>query len=99
VRGTALLMPSPLDGALEGITRGAILSLAAEAGVEAHEARLTRFDVYTATECFLTGTGVEVMPVVQVDGRRIGDGTPGPLTRRLQEAFHALARGEGEPLW
>jgi branched-chain amino acid aminotransferase len=99
VRGSALLTPSPQDGALEGITRGAILSLAAEAGVETREARLTRFDVYTADECFLSGTGAEVMPVVEVDGRRIGDGTPGPLTRRFQEAFHALARSEGDPLW
>jgi branched-chain amino acid aminotransferase len=99
VRGSALLTPSPQDGALEGITRGAILSLAAEAGVEAREARLTRFDVYTASECFLTGTGAEVMPVVEVDGRRVGDGVPGPLTRRFQEAFHALACGEGEPVW
>jgi branched-chain amino acid aminotransferase len=99
VCGTTLLTPSPQDGALEGVTRGAILSLAAEAGVEAHEARLTRFDVYTATECFLTGTGAEVMPVVQVDGRRIGEGTPGPLARHCQEAFHALARSEGDPVW
>jgi branched-chain amino acid aminotransferase len=99
VRGSTLLTPSPQDGALEGITRGAILSLAAEAGVDAREARLTRFDVHTASECFLTGTGAEVMPVVEVDGRRIGDGTPGPLTRRLHDAFHALARCEGEPVW
>ena len=77
---------SPRDRALEGVTRGAILSLAAEAGLEAHEARLTRFDVYTAAERCLTGTGAEVRPVVEVDGRRIGDGAPGPITRRLQEA-------------
>jgi branched-chain amino acid aminotransferase len=99
VRDSTLLTPSPQDGALEGITRGAILSLAAEAGVEAREARLTRFDVHTADECFLCGTGAEVMPVVEVDGRHIGDGTPGPLTRRFQEAFHALACSEGEPVW
>jgi len=99
VRGGALLTPSPLDGALEGVTRGAILSLAAEAGLDAREARLTRFDVYTAAECFLTGTGAEVMPVVEADGRGIGDGKPGPISRRLQEAFHSLARGEGDPLW
>jgi branched-chain amino acid aminotransferase len=99
VRGTTLLTPSPQDGALDGITRGAVLSLAAEAGVEAREGRLTRYDVYTADECFLTGTGAEVMPVVEVDGRQVGDGTPGRLTRRFQEAFHALARNEGDPLW
>jgi branched-chain amino acid aminotransferase len=99
VRGTSLLTPSPQDGALDGITRAAVLSLAAEAGVEAREARLGRYDVYTADECFLSGTGAEVMPVVEVDGRQIGDGTPGRLTRRFQEAFHALARSEGEPVW
>ncbi len=99
VRGTSLLTPSPQDGALDGITRAAVLSLAAEAGVEAREARLGRYDVYTADECFLSGTGAEVMPVVEVDGRPIGDGTPGRLTRRFQEAFHALARSEGEPVW
>jgi len=99
VRGGALLTPAPQDGALEGITRGAVLALAAEAGVEAREGRLTRFDLHTATECFLTGTGAEVMPVIEVDGRRIGDGTPGVLTRRLQQAFQALARAEGDPLW
>jgi branched-chain amino acid aminotransferase len=99
VRGATLLTPSPQDGALDGVTRGAVLSLAAEAGVEAREARLTRYDVYTADECFLTGTGAEVMPVVEIDGRRVGDGTPGALTRRFQEAFHTLARSEGDPVW
>ncbi len=99
VRAGELLTPSPHDGALEGVTRGAILELAGEAGVYAREARLTRYDVYTADECFVTGTGAEVMPVVQVDGRLIGDGKPGPLSRRFQEAFHALARSEGDPVW
>jgi branched-chain amino acid aminotransferase len=99
VRGATLLTPSPQDGALDGITRSAVLSLAAEAGVEAREARLTRYDVYTADECFLSGTGAEVMPVGEFDGRRVGTGTPGALTRRFQEAFHALARSEGDPVW
>jgi len=99
VRGGTLLTPSPQDGALEGITRGAILELAAEARIPAGEARLTRYDVHTADECFVSGTGAEVMPVAEVDGRPIGTGSPGPITRRLQQAFHALARGEGEPLW
>jgi branched-chain amino acid aminotransferase len=99
VRRGGLLTPSPQDGALEGVTRGAVLELAAEAGIEAGEAHLTRYDVYTADECFLTGTGAEVMPVVELDGRPIADGTPGPLTRRLTDAFHALVRHEGEPLW
>lgn len=94
-----LLTPSPQDGALEGVTRGAVLELAAEAGIAAGEARLTRFDVYTADECFLTGTGAEVMPVREVDGRTIASGQPGPITRRLSAAFHALVRQEGDPLW
>jgi len=94
-----LLTPSPQDGALEGVTRGAVLELAAEAGLEAAEARLTRYDVYTADECFLSGTGAELMPVAEVDGRSIANGKPGPITRRLTEAFHALVRHEGEPLW
>jgi branched-chain amino acid aminotransferase len=99
VRQERLATPSPQDGALEGITRGAILQLAAEAGIEAREARLTRYDVYTADECFLTGTGAEIMPVTEVDGRGIGDGTVGPITQRLRAAFDALVRGEGDPLW
>jgi branched-chain amino acid aminotransferase len=99
VRRGRLLTPSPQDGALEGVTRGAVLELAAEAGVDAAEAHLTRYDVYTADECFVSGTGAELMPVAEVDGRPIAQGKPGPITRRLTEAFHALVRHEGEPLW
>jgi branched-chain amino acid aminotransferase len=99
IRHGALATPAPLDGALEGITRGVVLQLAAEANIPAREARLARYDVYTADECFVSGTGAEIMPVVEVDGRTIGSGSPGPLTRRLADAFHALVRSEGMPLW
>jgi len=99
VRRGRLLTPSPQDGALEGVTRGAVLQLAAEAGVDAAEAHLTRYDVYTADEAFLTGTGAELMPVAELDGRPVGSAKPGPITRRLTEAFHALVHHEGEPLW
>jgi len=99
IRRGRLLTPSPQDGALEGITRAAVLELAAEAGMEAAEGHLTRYDVYTADECFVTGTGAELMPVTEADGRAIADGRPGPITRRLTEAFHALVRHEGEALW
>ena len=99
VRAGTLLTPAPQDGALEGITRGALLELAAEAGILARETRITRYDVYTADECFVSGTGAEVMPVVEVDGRPIGSGKPGPIATRLQQAFRALARSEGEPVW
>ena len=99
VKHGALLTPSPQDGALEGITRGALLELAGEARIPAREKRLTRYDVYTADECFLSGTGAEVMPIAEVDGRRIGTVTPGPVTKTLSEAFHALVRREGDPVF
>lgn len=99
VRGGQLLTPSPQDGALGGITRGVILELAAEARIPAAEARLTRYDLYTADEAFVTGTGAELMPVAVADGRPLADGQPGPITKRLTEAFHALVRNEGTPLW
>ncbi len=99
VRSGRLLTPSPQDGALEGITRGAILELAAEANIAASEARLTRYDVYTADECFVSGTGAELMPVTEADGRPIADSKPGSVTRKLTEAFQALVRHEGEPVW
>ncbi|MGH7789594.1 MAG: branched-chain-amino-acid transaminase [Candidatus Binatia bacterium] len=99
VRGGTLLTPSPQDGALGGITRGVILELAGEARIAAAEARLTRYDLYTADEAFVTGTGAELMPVAVADGRTIGAGKPGPITQRLTEAFHALVRHEGTPLW
>jgi branched-chain amino acid aminotransferase len=99
MRAGMLLTPAPQDGALEGITRGALLELAAEAGILARETRLTRYDVYTADECFVSGTGAEVMPAVEVDGRPIGNGKPGPIATRLQLAFRALARSEGDPVW
>ena len=99
VKSGRLLTPSPQDGGLEGITRGAVLELAAEAAIPAAEARLTRYDLFTADECFVSGTGAELMPVTTIDGRTIADGTPGPVTRRLTQAFHALVRHEGTPVW
>jgi branched-chain amino acid aminotransferase len=99
VKNGALLTPSPQDGALEGITRGALLELAGEARIPAREQRLTRYDVYTADECFLSGTGAEVMPIAEVDGRKIGTTTPGRVTKQLSDAFHALVRREGDPTW
>ena len=79
-------------GILEGITRDAVIELAREAGTEVREIPLLRHDVYIADECFLTGTAAEIIPVVKVDDRRIGDGKPGPLTRNLIERFHKLTR-------
>jgi branched-chain amino acid aminotransferase len=92
VRSGRLLTPPPDAGILEGITRGAVMELAHAAGIDCHEATLTRYDLYTSDECFLTGTAAEVIPVVEIDGRQIGSGTPGPITSRLTTDFHRLVR-------
>jgi branched-chain amino acid aminotransferase len=92
VRGGRLLTPPPDAGILEGITRGAVMELAHAAGVDCREATLVRHDLYTADECFLTGTAAEVIPVVEIDGRKVGTGLPGPITARLMRDFHALVR-------
>jgi branched-chain amino acid aminotransferase len=92
VRKGRILTPPNEAGILEGITRDAVMTLAREAGYEMIESPLTKHDVYIADECFLTGTAAEVVPVVKVDSRTIGDGTPGPITRELIERFHKLTR-------
>jgi branched-chain amino acid aminotransferase len=92
VRDGVLLTPPNDAGILEGVTRGAVIELARAAGREVREVALTKHDVYIADECFLTGTAAEVIPVVKVDSRTIGSGTPGPITRELKEQFHKLAR-------
>jgi branched-chain amino acid aminotransferase len=92
IRSGSLLTPPPDAGILEGITRGAVMDLAHAAGIACHEATLTRYDLYTADECFLTGTAAEVIPVVEIDGRKVGSGTPCPITARLTADFHTLVR-------
>jgi branched-chain amino acid aminotransferase len=92
VRGGAVQTP-PLDaGILEGITRDAVIELARAAGIEVREMPLTRHDVYIADECFLTGSAAEVIPVVKIDNRKIGEGKPGPITRDLIARFRKLTR-------
>lgn len=81
--------PPAFLGILEGITRGTVMDLLREMGVEVVEKVFTRFDLYTADEAFLTGTAAEVIPMVKLDARFIGDGKPGPITRKLISAFHA----------
>jgi branched-chain amino acid aminotransferase len=92
VKRGVLRTPHLAAGILEGITRNAVLELAREARIPVQEMALTRHDVYAADECFLTGTAAEVVPVVKCDGRSIGTGKPGPVTRQLHERFHQLAR-------
>jgi branched-chain amino acid aminotransferase len=90
VRRGAVFTPPSDAGILEGVTRNAVIELGREAGLEVRECPLTRHDVYVADECFLTGTAAEVIPVVRVDGRSIGSGHPGPITRDLIARFHRL---------
>ncbi len=99
VREGKIYTPSPQDGALEGITRGVILDLAGQAGIPASESRLTRYDLHTADEAFLTGTGAELMPIANFDSRPIGNGKVGPVTTKLRGEFQQLVRIEGEPAW
>ena len=80
---------------LEGITRNTVLEIAAELGIPCRETSMTRQDVYSADECFLTGSGAELIPVVKVDGRTIGTGKPGEMTKKLHERFHQLTRSHG----
>ena len=92
VRNGKLNTPPIEAGILEGITRNAVLELAAKNGIEATEKPMTRYDVYIADECFLTGSAAEVIPAVKLDDRVIGDGTPGPITMKLNKAFRELVR-------
>ena len=92
VRGGVVLTPGTADGILEGITRKVILELCRTLGVPCFEKTLQRHDLYIADECFLTGSAAEVIPVTRIDGRTVADGHPGPITRRLIEAFHRHVR-------
>ncbi len=94
-----LFTPPLSAGALYGITRRVVLELAGELGIKTSEPNLTRYDLFNADECFLTGTGAELVPVVKIDGRVIGTGKPGPLTAKLVESYHGLTKVSGEPIY
>jgi branched-chain amino acid aminotransferase len=98
VRGDRLVTPPPSAGTLEGITRNVVMELARKAGLRVSEEMLTRYDLYTADEVFLTGTAAEVIGVVNIDRRTIGSGRPGDVTRRLAGLFHAFAPQNGMPI-
>jgi branched-chain amino acid aminotransferase len=94
VHGGRIHTPSSDSGILEGITRAAVIELARAAGHTVIERTMDRHDVFNADECFLTGTAAELIPVVECDGRVIGAGRPGPVTRELRQRFQALVREE-----
>jgi branched-chain amino acid aminotransferase len=84
--------PPPDAGILEGVTRNLVIELSKNAGIPLVEATLTRHDIYAADECFLTGTAAEVIAVTECDGRAIGSGKQGPITKQLREAFIRLTK-------
>ncbi len=89
------VLSTPSQGLLKGITRDTVLSLAAKTKVKTEERLITRHEVYTADECFLTGTAAEIIPVVKVDGRTIGGGKPGMLTKRMITMFKMQTTKDG----
>jgi branched-chain amino acid aminotransferase len=93
-RNERLVTPPVTAGALEGVTQSSVMAIARDLGVEVEVANLLRSDLYTAEEAFLTGTAAEVVPVRSVDDRVVGDGAPGPVTRKIQETYKAAVRGE-----
>ena len=99
VKAGQMLTPPLSAGALYGLTRGVVIELAREDGLTVAEPNLTRYDLFNADECFLTGTGAELIPIVKIDGRVIGAGKPGPITRRLVDKYHALTKVSGEPIY
>jgi branched-chain amino acid aminotransferase len=99
VKEGQLFTPPLSAGALYGITRRVVMELATESGLKVGEPNLTRYDLFNADECFLTGTASELVPVVKIDGRVIGTGKPGPVTKKLVAQYHALTKVTGEPIY
>src|SRR5438477_2238930 len=98
VKAGNMSTPPLSAGALYGITRAVVIELAREASLAVNEPNLTRYDLFNADECFLTGTGAELIPVVKIDGRVVGTGKPGPITKRLVDRYKALTKTSGEPI-
>ena len=94
VRDGQVQTPTTADGILEGVTRQVMLTLCQNLGIPFMEKVLQKHDLYIADECFLTGTGAEVVPVTKIDGRVIGSGEPGPITHQLIEAYRRYIREE-----
>jgi branched-chain amino acid aminotransferase len=99
VKDGEVFTPPISAGILDGITRAAVIECAEDAGIEVSEQLFPVTEVYTADECFLTGTAAELVPVIEVDGRIIGDGKPGATTKRLLDRLHDLTQAEGTPIY
>ena len=98
IKNGHIYTPTVASGALDGITRRAVIGIVQGMGIPLHEVQMTRFDIYTADECFLTGTAAEALPAYMLDSREIGSGKPGPITLQIIEAFQNLANSEGTPV-
>ena len=98
IRGDRLLTPAVSCGILEGLTRNLVMELAREAGYSVEEACMSRYDLFTADEMFLTGTAAEIIAVVGVDRRKIGRGKPGQVTRKLAAMFTERTKETGTPI-
>jgi branched-chain amino acid aminotransferase len=94
VKGGRIVTPPMSAGALEGITQSSVMTIARDLGFDAAADNILRSDLYIADEAFLTGTAAEVVPITSVDDRVLGDGRPGPVTRRIQEVYQAAVRGQ-----
>ncbi len=92
VKNGELFTPPPWAGILKGVTRDTVMDLARAAGYPVHETQLNRYDVYTADEAFLSGTATEIAAIRQLDGRLIGEGRQGPITREISQKFQAYVR-------
>ena len=99
VKHGQIVTPPVSAGALRGITRSVAFEIATELGFKTLKADITRHDIYTADECFLTGTAAEIIPVVKADGRLIGNGKPGPITARIIARFREMTRETGTPIF
>jgi branched-chain amino acid aminotransferase len=94
VRHGRIITPPLSAGALEGVTQHSVITIARDMGYEVEYGNILRSDLYTAEEAFLTGTAAEVVPIASVDDRVVGDGRPGPITRKMQETYQAAVRGQ-----
>jgi branched-chain amino acid aminotransferase len=99
VKNNALITPPLWVGVLEGITRDTVMKIGEDIGIKVVENVLTRFDLYTADECFLTGTAAEVIPVIKIDNRIIGTGKPGKITLKIMDIFRNLTQTEGTEVY
>ncbi len=99
VKNGEITTPPASVGVLDGITQAAIMEIAEKSGIKVRREVFTRYCLFTADECFLSGTAAEIVPVVEVDDRKIADGKPGPITKKLRAEFKKIVKKTGTPIW